>query len=157
MRTIKPPPLRYPHRLSVRILLTFGTATILCALFAAEPDVAFFARADRVEGKFVGAIVQKGGSHGGAFYHPMFSYKANDGSIRTFTVKSGSTGQPYADGAKVPVYVDPEHPEVARTNGLLDVWLMPIVLGVAGGLLLGIGLVLRRTFRSRAAGAPISR
>lgn len=149
-KTIRTHQPRYPYRLSVRVLTTFGAAAILSALFAAEPDVAFFLRADKVEGKFVGAITRKGGSHGGAFYHPMFSYAARDGSIRTFTAKSGSASQPYVDGAKVPVYVDPAHPEVARLNTFRDIWLRPIALAAAGALLAGIGLILRRAFRSRA-------
>ena len=141
---------RYPYRLPVRALITFGIAIFLSALFTAEPDVAFFIRADRVEGKFVGAITRKGGSHGGAFYHPMFSYAARDGSIRTFTAKGGSSSRPYADGAKVPVYVDPQHPEQARLNSVLDVWLLPIALAVAGALLTGIGLILRRALQRKA-------
>ncbi len=141
---------RYPHRLTVRVLITFGLATILVALFAAEPDVAFFLRADRVEGTFVGAITHKGGGPGDGFYRPMFRYVARDGSIRSFTAKEGSAGRPYADGATVPVYVDAEHPEQARLNSLPDVWLLPITLAATGTLLTAIGLILRRAFRADA-------
>jgi hypothetical protein len=146
------PGLARRRRLSLLIPAVIGFLFFALAVAGAVPNIRFIATAKRTQGHFIGAVTKIGGNHGGSFYRPMFRYQAADGSIRSFTARSGSSDQPYADGQAVTVLYDPAHPEDARLNGFYELWIGPVVLGVTGLFLIALGISLFGAIRRRDAG-----
>ncbi|MGL3109652.1 DUF3592 domain-containing protein [Bradyrhizobium sp. BR 1432] len=110
--------------------------------------IAFLARAEQTEARFVGAVARRGRNHGGTFLYPTFRFQTTDGRSMTFTSSSGSTDQPYSDGERVKIAYDPRWPEEARLVSFLTLWISPTLL-CAAGLLLSGGAVLVRAGLAR--------
>jgi hypothetical protein len=130
-----------------------GLPVLALGLYQTAATAIFVVRAERAEARFAGAVSRVGGSHGGAFLHPTFAFTTRDGRSVRFTSSFGSTDQPYADGERVPVFYDPDHPEQARLSSFSTLWLIPAVLDAIGlfvtGLAVFLWFVLRRSPRSR--------
>ncbi|MDA9439870.1 hypothetical protein XH98_12165 [Bradyrhizobium sp. CCBAU 51745] len=130
------------------LVLLVGLTLLGRGLFDLGDTIAFLARAEQTEARFVGAVARSGGNHGGTFLHPTFQFTTRDGRVMTFTSPSGSTAQPYADGEPVRIAYDPQRPGDARLLSFLTLWIAPTLL-CAAGLLLSGGAVLVRAALAR--------
>ena len=138
---------KLPIALFVSVFLV-GLISLGFGLLDLGGTIAFLARAEQTEARFAGATARSGGNHGGTFLYPTFQFATRDGHVMTFTSSAGSTAQPYADGERVRIAYDPQHPEDARLLSFLTLWMAPTLL-CAAGLLLSGGAVLVRTALAR--------
>ncbi|WFU37380.1 DUF3592 domain-containing protein [Bradyrhizobium sp. CB82] len=128
-------------------VLLVGLLLLALGLFKVGGTVAFLARAERTEARFVGAVARSAGNHGGTFLYPRFRFLTVDGRSITFTSSSGSTDQPYSDGERVEIVYDPRRPEDARLPSFLTLWIAPVLLCCGGFLLTGGAIFFRRQFK----------
>ncbi|MHC2578951.1 hypothetical protein ACVI1J_009240 [Bradyrhizobium diazoefficiens] len=124
-------------------VLLAGLLLLGLGLFELGSTVAFLARAEQTEARFMGAVARTGGNHGGTFLYPSFQFTTIDGRSVTFTSSSGSTAQPYSDREQVKMAYDPRRPEDARLLSFLTLWIAPVLLCGAGLLLAGGAVLVR--------------
>ena len=110
------------------IPFVIGIAFLAATLVTFTRTLIFVTGANRAEASFVGAVATRGGSHGGSFLHPQFTFTTDQGRIVTTTSMSGSTDQPYESGQKVGVLYDPSDPAHAEIDSVLTLWVAPLVL-----------------------------
>ena len=121
-----------------------GALLLAAALAAATPTALFLARSQTATGTYAGSVAHAGGTHGGTFLYPRFAFSPGAGRRpQTITSKSGSTDQPYADGAQVQVRYDAQHPEHAVVVSFWSLWVGPLVLAVMGSGFIGAALLAR--------------
>ncbi len=68
-------------------------------------------------------------------YHPVITFKLEDGHISTFTSVAGSGWKQFPEGQTISVRYLPEKPQEAFINSFLHFWAAPVgcmVLGSAG-------------------------
>lgn len=51
-------------------------------------------------------------------YHPVFSYKAEDGRRRQVRTPFGTAHYDFETGTRMQIWVNPRHPEIARVPGI---------------------------------------
>ena len=75
-------------------------------------------------------------------YAPVFSFVARDG--QSYAVDSGSSSNPpgFAVGETVRVLYDPANPTDAKIDTFFQIWVLPIVFGILGGIFTLVGLTL---------------
>jgi hypothetical protein len=139
--------------LPLLIVGLLGLPFLALGLYQTAGTAAFVLHAERAEARFAGAVSRVGGNHGGTFLYPAFEFITRSGQSVRFTSSSGSTDQPYADGERVSVLYDPDHPEHARLGSFSTVWLIPTVLDAIGIFLTSLAIflwfVLRRSPQPR--------
>lgn len=95
--------------------------------------------------------------------HPVVRFQTADGAVIEFRSRVGSSPPSYQVGDEVPVLYRPENPRDARIESFVDLYLAGTILGgiavvfggVAGGILLVVGLRTRRRRRALELGTPV--
>ncbi|PIX18670.1 MAG: DUF3592 domain-containing protein [Deltaproteobacteria bacterium CG_4_8_14_3_um_filter_51_11] len=72
-------------------------------------------------------------------YHPVVSFRANDGKTVTFSSSIGSRPPSYRKGEKVRVLYDSLNPEDATIAGVFSLWFPVMILGGIGAVFFLIG------------------
>ncbi|MFL9875352.1 DUF3592 domain-containing protein [Paraburkholderia megapolitana] len=134
-------------------LFIIGLIFLAVTAVALAQTLTFVVHATRTEGAFVGAVAKSGGNHGGTFLYPQAQFTTPDGRTFKATSKSGSTDQPYTDGAPITVLYDPNNPEHAEIESIW-LWIGSIIPGSFGLLFSVIPTIVFFSLRkrSRAAG-----
>ena len=134
-------------------LFLIGLIFLAVTAVALTQTLAFVVHATRTEGAFVGAVAKSGGNHGGTFLYPQAQFITPDGRTFKATSRSGSTDQPYADGAPITVLYDPNNPAHAEIESIW-LWIGSIIPGAFGLLFSVIPAIVFFSLRkrSRAAG-----
>lgn len=128
-------------------MLLIGLALLLPGLLVLAHTLNFLVRGQRATASFDGAI-ERNTSYG-LMYYPRFVFRTADGQQISFTSGIGSSAQEYAPGSTRAIVYDPAHPERARLDGFLGMWLIPL-LTLSPGLLItliGMGLLSLRAGR----------
>lgn len=133
-----------PRHWPLILPIAVGIGFVAQAVISAAPTLALVNKAVSTPGTFVGAFTRPGGA-----YRPMFRFKANDGSIRTFTAEGGWASHRYRDGEQATVLYDRDHPEFAKLSALSELWLAPLAVGIPGLLLAALGTWLLAVYRRR--------
>jgi hypothetical protein len=100
----------------------------------------FLAKAAKADGKIV--ELERKDSGDGVTYSPVFSF--TDTSSTQHTVRSSLSSNPphYAIEEKVSVLYDPQDPQKARIDSFVNLYFVPLVMGIIGAMNLLVGLLL---------------
>lgn len=104
-------------------------------------NLAFIKKAVRVEGQ-VCDITQHRSSRGGRMYGFSVEFETPEGETRKFTNPASSSIMP-KDGRVVGVYYLASDPSKAKLDSLFQLYLIPVIVGVPG-LLLILALLIRQ-------------
>ena len=125
-------------RIAARV---FGAISLLSALGLLALGGYCYNRAARFKKAAVeaqGAVVElregSGGAHSGTVYYPVIRFADQGGQERTLYSRTGSYPPAYAVGDRVSVLYDPAAPNEAKVNSFTGLWLLPLILGILGGL-----------------------
>ena len=137
--------LKLPVKILIAIALCFTAAAAYCLVQQAT----FLAHANQVEGRFVGAVTQVGGNHGGSFLCPQFAFTAADQHSYTTTSTNCSTAQPYSDGQTVTIAYDRRDPRHAMLTTFFPMWLATTLFLFPALILFGIAFGIQQIPTSR--------
>jgi len=80
-------------------------------------------------------------SKNSTYYNPVISFQANDGSTYTFTSETGSSAVfDFNKGDKLTVRYIEDNPQMAKIDGLLSLWSLPMALIIAGVIIFLAGI-----------------
>jgi hypothetical protein len=82
------------------------------------------------------------GANSHTVYYPIIRFADKAGQEHTLYSTSGSFPPAYEVGERVSVLYDPANPKEAKVNSFTGLWLLPLILGILGGLELLAGLFL---------------
>lgn len=115
-----------------------GLAGMAFAMYALADNTLFFFRADTATGTVLRQTAMK--AHrtnvwSETAYAPFISFKTKDGQAFTFLSNVGYGKQfAFHDGDEVPVIYRPDDPESAKIYSLFELFGLPVVLFVFGGV-----------------------
>lgn len=75
------------------------------------------------------------------YYYPVIKFTAQNGEPTTFESNVGSNSPAYTQGQQVEVLYNPEQPKSAQINSWVELWIISVVFGGVGPLLLLGGLI----------------
>lgn len=119
-----------------------GTAMLVLGAFLARSTRAGIRAADRVAGRVVD-LVRRGRAHAPT-WSPVIEYDYA-GETRTFTSTFSSRPPAWKQGDTVNVLVSPETPDEARIDSFGALWLLPLLCGGFGLILLAAGVGIAAT------------
>ncbi|MCB0333781.1 MAG: DUF3592 domain-containing protein [Bdellovibrionales bacterium] len=136
------------------ILLAIGILLLVLFAILVFEKVQFLSVAEKATGTVVELQYEskmvtrhddsgKSSSHRSTAYYPVVEYKAGDKSI-TFTSSMGSDPSYYSVGDIIDVLYEPMYPNDAEIDSLYNMYFMPFILAVIGGLLVFLGQKIRR-------------
>ena len=127
----------FNFRLLLKIIgYSFGvisTALLIGAAIAYFHRRYFVATAVRCEGT-VTKLVESHSNDMGTVYHPVFVFRDSQGREHEVYSSGGSYPPAYKVGEKVTVLYNAEQPDNACLNGFCDVWILPFLLALIGGV-----------------------
>lgn len=94
------------------------------------------------------------GGEAGVLYYPVVSFDTPSGRRIRFTSPSGRNSQVYQIDERVPVYFDPNEPEMSRVDSLWGLWGGALVFAGLGGVFLLIGLLAPHGFSQGRSANP---
>ena len=117
-----------------------GGAFLLVAMVSCFYTMHFVQAAVRAEG-MVTEMVSETGKDGDKSYAPTFRF--HDASGAEYTVSSRMYQSPpeFQVGEAVKILYLPNNPKNARIDGFWQVWGLPVIMGMSGGLTLLIGVM----------------
>lgn len=127
----------------VRIFLAVAGLVVLgVSLWLYQSTSRFIADASRAPGVVID-IERSRSSDNSSTYYPVVRFTSADGVERTFVPSWGSSSPRYQRGQAVQILYTPARPEEAEIEDFVSLWLLPLVLGLVGGvfLLFGGGMI----------------
>jgi Protein of unknown function (DUF3592) len=125
------------------LLLGFGGLFLLVGLLLLSREVVFGRSAVSAQGTIV--ELRKTDNADGTDWAPVIEFSTAQGQKIQFT--GTSTNPPPLRGEQVPVLYDPQNPDHARMNTIVQRWLFPLIFVLVGLAMSTASLVLR--FRCR--------
>jgi hypothetical protein len=80
-------------------------------------------------------------SEGEDVYHPIFRYRTREGREYTIRSNTGTNPPGFKIGQSVGIFYDPDKPSDARIDTFAQLWLVPLLLFVAGILICIVGAI----------------
>ncbi len=117
----------------VKIALAgMGTTFVAIGIAVGISNVRFVSHAKHADGVVIDLVWSSSGK-GGSSAAPVVRFEL-DG--KGFTFRGGVSSRPpsYSVGEKVPVLYDPEDPSKAKIDGFWDLYFLPFVFALLGGL-----------------------
>jgi hypothetical protein len=121
------------------IFLVVGVGLLLGFFFAFSRTKRFLASAQEARAEVVG-VKESMGSSRERVYYPVLRYRTQQGDTKEVTSSVGSNPPRYKEGDSVVVLYDPAHPSDVRIHSFINVWMGPLVLGLLGVILTGVGV-----------------
>ncbi|MFI8962166.1 DUF3592 domain-containing protein [Streptomyces sp. NPDC053493] len=136
-------------------LIAFGALFSGIGLVLAGVSVSYLTDGERAPGTVValeweehGGGSRKGRTGDEPVAHPVVAFTPAGGSPTRFREFTGSNPPAYEVGERVEVLYRPDSPEDARIDGFAALWLLPLIFGGIGLVIVGVGtgiaLVARR-------------
>ena len=141
-----------PSWLLTGIFLLIGLGLLGGAVLSFVTTWRFIDGAVAADGVVI-AFEERWDSDDGAYtYYPRVAFETEDRRKFEFTSDSGSRPAAFDIGEPVRVLFDPAQPEAARICSVLQLWLLPLILGGIGTVFSGFGIaatlsVLRESVR----------
>ncbi|MBK3580583.1 DUF3592 domain-containing protein [Streptomyces sp. MBT65] len=147
-------------------VIAFGALFLAIGMITAGVSISFLVGAERAPGTVVSlewrtdhsSASRKNRASDKPMAYPVVEFTPAGGASRTFRDSTGSNPPAYEAGDRVEVLYHADSPEDARLDGFLSLWLLPLVFGGIGLVIVGIGttvaLVTRRRSRTAAATTP---
>nr|WP_202121566.1 DUF3592 domain-containing protein [Streptomyces sp. BA2] len=137
--------------------IAFGALFTAIGLILAGVSISFLADAKRAPGTVVtlewrsdhGGSSRKTRGSDGPVAYPVVEFTSADGAPRTFRSSMGSNPPSYERGERVEVLYRADSPEDARINGFVSLWLLPLIFGGIGLVILGVGTTIAVVGRRR--------
>ncbi|MCT9084367.1 DUF3592 domain-containing protein [Streptomyces fulvoviolaceus] len=146
-------------------VIAFGALFLVVGLILAGVSVSFLVDAERARGTVVAlewrndhsSSSRKKRSNDKPSAYPVVEFTSADGVQRTFRSSTGSNPPSYEEGERVEVLYRADSPEDARLNGFASLWLLPLIFGGIGLVIVGIGtaVALVRRGRSQPVGSGL--
>ncbi|WP_409062537.1 DUF3592 domain-containing protein [Streptomyces sp. SYP-A7185] len=139
-------------------LVAFGTLFTVIGVILAGVSISFLTDAERAKGTVVslewrtdhsGSSRKTRGNDGPVAY-PVVEFTSADGKPRTFESSMGSNPPSYDQGERVDVLYRADSPEDARIDGFVSLWLLPLIFGGIGLIIIGAGTVVALVGRRRS-------
>lgn len=119
-----------------------GGICLLVAAGTALHALHFVMTSVRTTGTIV-ELVEKGrDGEGAARFSPRFTFRDTLGNEHVITASVATSPAPNRVGDQVPVLYRPDDPKEAKIDRFPDVWGLPFVTGILGGLAVIVGQVL---------------
>jgi hypothetical protein len=80
-------------------------------------------------------------SDGDDVYHPVFRYRTREGHEYTIRSDTGTNPPGFKIGQSVGIFYDPDKPSDARIDTFAQLWLVPLILLLAGTLICIVGTI----------------
>lgn len=122
------------------ILLALGLAGLTANGFWINHINHFIGSASVAQGKVIRLLPRQGDN--GVTYRPQVEFTALDGQAHQFASNGSSNPPAYAIGETVTVLYPPEAPQDAHIDGVLDLWLGPIIVGGVTGTFALFGAIM---------------
>jgi hypothetical protein len=135
--------------LLVWIFVGAGPFVLLLGLISVVRTTVFILTSTATEGEVI-ALKVVPGKRGSKSYAPIFRFTADDGQIYTVTSKNSTNPPSFAFGERVKVLFEKEHPEGAKIDTFLQLWMFPMVAGIVGGAFSVVTVVVVVKRRKRA-------
>ncbi|MEV6806784.1 DUF3592 domain-containing protein [Streptomyces sp. NPDC051132] len=145
------------HRWIVFGLTAFGGLFLVLGLVFAGVSVSYLTDAERARGTVVDLEWRTDHGHSAGrrrgdddpVAYAVVAFTSADGTRRTFEDSGGSNPPAYEKGEQVEVLYRADSPEDARINGFFSLWLLPLIFGGAGLLIMTAGAVVAVVARRR--------
>jgi hypothetical protein len=123
------------------IFLIVGVGLLLGFFFVFSRTRRFLASAQEARAEVIG-IKESIGSSRDRVYYPVLRYRTQQGATKEVVSSVGSNPPRYKEGDSVVVLYDPAQPGDVRIHSFFNVWIGPLVLGLLGVIMTGVGVVL---------------
>jgi hypothetical protein len=126
------------------VFAVVGLAMLVIAIVVFSRTRRFLATAVSAQGTVTEMIQRTGKDREGrtsTIWAPRVRFTVSDQTIE-FESKVGSSPPRYAEGQTVEVKYDPQDPNSARVAAASSMWLVPVLVGGIGVILLIVGLAL---------------
>jgi hypothetical protein len=120
------------------IFLIVGVGLLLGFFFAFSRTRRFLASAQEARAEVIGVKASIGSSRDRVYY-PVLRYRTQQGDTKEVASSVGSNPPRYKEGDSVVVLYDPAQPGDVRIHSFFNVWVGPLVLGLLGVILTGVG------------------
>lgn len=130
-------------RVARRSGLVVGPIFLVMALGYTVHTIAFFESSITATGTVV-SLVPLPGDDDRVSYAPVFSFVAANGQKYTVNSGTGSDPSEFHVDQSVPVLYSQNDPQEARLSSFWQLWTFPVVFGIFGTLLTGIGFGIYR-------------
>ncbi|MFG2651965.1 DUF3592 domain-containing protein [Streptomyces sp. NPDC048436] len=139
-------------------LIAFGSLFLIIGLILAGLSVSFLADAERAPGTVVAlewrndhsGTSRKRQQSDGPVAYPVVEFTSKDGAPRSFRGSMGSDPPSYERGERVEVLYRADSPGDARINGFASLWLLPLIFGGVGLVIMAAGAVVATVMRRRS-------
>ena len=122
----------------VIVVFTILGIGLLTGGFLAFEDVHRFVQiAVRTDGVLTGNV--RRGSYRGDTFYPRVRFRTEDGRDISFVSNIGTKPASYHINNAVTVVYDPRNPNRAYIRSVMNLWLLPIILGALGALFSSVG------------------
>lgn len=115
---------------------------LLDTTFLALSTGSFLRRATRVRASITALEPRTDTADQTVHYYPSFTFTTPDGISRTITSETGTNPPGFRVGQEVNVLVDPANLADARIDNVIQLWLVPMVVGFLGVVFLGVAALL---------------
>jgi len=120
-------------RVIIVIFAIAGIGLLTGGFLAFENVQRFVQAAAHTEGVVTGNVRQSG-YRGGSRFYPRVRFRTEDGREVSFVSNVGTRPAIYRVNDAVKVIYDPRDPNRARIRSVINLWLVPIILGALGTL-----------------------
>lgn len=121
------------------IFLVVGVGLLLGFFFAFSRTRRFLASAQEARAEVIG-MKQSTGSSRDRVYYPVLRYHTQQGTMKEVVSSVGSSPPRYKEGDSVVILYDPAQPGDVRIHSFFNVWVGPLVLGLLGVIMTGVGV-----------------
>ena len=140
-----------PSWLLTGIFLLIGIGLLGGAVLSFVMTLQFIDRAVAADGVVI-ALEERWDSDDSAYtYYPRVAFETEDRRKFEFTSDTGSRPASFDIGDPVRVLFDPARPEAARIDSVLQLWLLPLILGGIGTVFSAFGLLATLSVASESA------
>lgn len=126
--------------LSILFLLV-GTPFVVVSIIILLNTLNLLSNSYKTLGKITG-INEERQSKGGYMYSPVIKYKSDTGDEYVYSSATKTGYSSYKIGQEVELIYDKNNPQNARVNSILDIWFLPIFMGVSGSAITITGVIL---------------
>jgi Protein of unknown function (DUF3592) len=120
------------------IFLIVGVGLLLGFFFAFSRTRRFLASAQEARAEVIG-VKQSIGNSRDRVYYPVLRYRTQQGDTKEVVSSVGSNPPRYKEGDSLVVLYDPAQPGDVRIHSFFNVWVGPLVLGLLGVIMTGVG------------------
>ena len=147
-----------------RVALAAAGLLVLLAVVFAISRASFVSGAERTSGTVVGLRKRVSDRYDSSrrrrarstSFAPVVTFRDSSGRSHRFVSATGSNPPTHGVGDAIDVLYEPDDPATASVADFWSLWLVPVVLGIFGVVMLGAAGVFRllRTAQPRRTGAP---